>query len=399
MKIFKDVPNFQFMNKRMYAFVLSGLIIVAGAFTFVTKGLNLGIDFSGGTMVEVSFKETRSEEDLRIALKDAGFRQTTIQRADNAGHKFFIKTMEGIEKKKPNQKGSEQPESLTDDEVTKLERISVSIDQALLGEEEKARRKTKLDLNNSSERRITNFLSSNGISIDLAKESAKKIIELTKDKGLGLIEDFNELEGIDIKNRVVTILKEKTFLGSFIFLSTEVVGPQVGRDLRKKATLATVWAMLGMLIYIGFRFRFIYGLAAVITLFHDILIAFSFILFFQVEYSLHVVAALLTIIGYSLNDTIVIFDRVRDNVKLMRRDNAEVILDKSVNQTLSRTMVTSLTTIIMVLSLYFLGGEVIHSFSFTLLIGVITGTYSSIFQSCAWLKIFENYFLGRKKTK
>jgi preprotein translocase subunit SecF len=152
-----------------------------------------------------------------------------------------------------------------------------------------------------------------------------------------------------------------------------------------------------MLIYIGVRFRFIFGIAAVITLIHDVLITLTIILLFNVEVNLHVVAAILTIVGYSLNDTIVIFDRVRDNLKLMRRENSEKILDRSINQTLSRTFVTSGTTLCTVLALFFFGGEVIHAFSFTLMVGVVIGTYSSIFQSCAWLRIWEKKLLGRKK--
>jgi preprotein translocase subunit SecF len=182
-------------------------------------------------------------------------------------------------------------------------------------------------------------------------------------------------------------------------LSVETVGPQVGHDLRQKATLAAVWAMLGMLIYIGIRFRFIFGIAAVITLLHDVLVCLTFILIFQVEVSLHVVAAILAIVGYSLNDTIVIFDRVRDNIKLMKRQEGELILNRSINQTLSRTLVTSGTTLCTIISLFFFGGEVIHTFSFTLLVGVIAGTYSSAFQSCAWLKIWEQKAFGGAKKK
>ena len=213
-----------------------------------------------------------------------------------------------------------------------------------------------------------------------------------------MIGSITEFEKLGLKKRVVSVLKEKGFFGNFTFLSNDFVGSQVGHKLRQQATLATVWAMIGMLIYIGFRFRFIFGIAAVITLFHDVLVALSFILLFNIEVSLTVIAAILTIVGYSLNDTIVIFDRVRDNLKLMRRDNAEAILDRSINQTLSRTIVTSVTTLLTVLALYFLGGEVIHAFSFTLLVGIIIGTYSSIFQSCAWLRIWESSFL-KKKSK
>ena len=211
--------------------------------------------------------------------------------------------------------------------------------------------------------------------------------------------NFKEIEGLGLKKRVIKILEEDTYLGSFTFLSTESVGPQVGHDLRGKATRAAIYALLGMLIYIGFRFRFIYGFAAVITLVHDVLLTLTFILLFNIEVSLSVVAAILTLVGYSLNDTIVIFDRVRDNIKAMRKEGAGKLLDRSINQTLSRTIVTSGTTLCTVLALFFFGGEVIHAFSFTLMVGILIGTYSSIFQSCAWLVVWEKKLLGKKKTQ
>jgi preprotein translocase subunit SecF len=153
-----------------------------------------------------------------------------------------------------------------------------------------------------------------------------------------------------------------------------------------------------MLVYIAFRFKFLYGLSGVLTLAHDVLVALSFILFFNIEMSLQVIAALLTIVGYSINDTIVVFDRLRDNIKIMKKDDLEAILDKSLNQTLSRSIFTSLTVLLTVLSLFFFGGEVIRPFAFTMLVGVIAGSYSTIYQSCAWLKVWEKYFLKRKKS-
>jgi preprotein translocase subunit SecF len=152
-----------------------------------------------------------------------------------------------------------------------------------------------------------------------------------------------------------------------------------------------------MLVYIAFRFKFLYGLSGILTLVHDVLVTCTFLLLFKIELSLQVIAAILTLVGYSINDTIVIFDRLRDNLKIMKKDNLEIILDKSINQTLSRTIITSLTVFLTVLALFFFGGEVIHPFAFTMLVGVITGTYSSIYQSCAWLKVWEKYFLKRKK--
>ncbi len=388
MRIFKKDPDFKFMNKRWMAFTISGLIMIAGIFTYYTKGFNLGVDFTGGTMVEVSFRENISVGDLRSSLKDIGLAKSEITRVGKDENKFFIKTIQSLEANENQEEGGD---------ISRHEEITIMMRKQFMTEEEKVSISAgKIDLNNSSLKKITDFIASNGISLDDAVESAGKINLLKKGTSTGLIPGIADIETLGLKKRVVTLLKEKTYFGNFTFLSVDFVGSQVGYKLRQQTTLATIWALMGMLVYIGFRFRLIFGLAAVITLAHDIFIALSFILFFNVEFSLSVVAAILTIVGYSLNDTIVIFDRVRDNLKGMRRNNAEDILDKSVNQTLSRTIVTSGTTLATVLSLFFLGGEVIHAFSFTLIVGVITGTYSSIFQSCAWLKIWEKQFLGKK---
>lgn len=393
MKIFKKEPNFKLMNKRYYAFVFSGILILAGIVTFKIKDFNLGIDFSGGTMIEVSFKDDISINYLRNSLDKVGIADSEIVRVKRE-NKFFIKTMMDVAEANENEEFDEHER-----------KANLIKDVFRTPEEKESLNAGKLDLNNSAESAITNFLTSRGISLDDAQDSAEKIVELKKNSQdnsgnlTGLIPDFSEIENLDLKKRVITALKEGAFLGTLTFLSSEFVGPQVGHRLRGQATRATFFALLGMLIYIGFRFRPIYGIAAVITLIHDVLIVLAVILFFNIEVSLQVVAAILTIVGYSLNDTIVIFDRVRDNVKLMRKEGAEIILDRSINQTFSRTIVTSGTTLATVLALYFFGGEVIHNFSFTLIIGIVIGTYSSIFQSCAWLRIWEKKFLSRKKYK
>jgi preprotein translocase subunit SecF len=389
MKIFKEDTNIKFMNKRYFAFALSLLIILAGIIVFKTRGFNLGIDFTGGTLIEASYRIPTRVSELRSRLSGIGLQKSTIQRVGEGEDKFFIKTV------KFSDTSIETEKDLNLDEQ---ERFSRTIKNALLSNEEKSFiEQGKRDLNNMSSIEISGFLESKGIPEDTAKESAEKITTFRKDSSTGLIMNAGELEKLDLKKTVISLLNENTYLGNFTFLSFEIVGPQVGHDMRTKVILATVWALLGMLIYIAFRFKFIYGVSAVITLFHDVLVSLSFILFFNIEFSLTVVAALLTIIGYSLNDTIVIFDRVRDNVKLMRRDDASLLLDRSVNQTLSRTIMTSGTTLLTVMALFFLGGEVIHTFAFTLMVGIIIGTYSSIYQSCAWLKIWENSFLGKKK--
>lgn len=380
------------MNKRYIAFLLSGLIIALGSFLFFTKGFNLGIDFTGGTNIEVSFREDISIKELRAALGDVGLGKSQIQQVGNE-NKFFIKTVSSVEEPEKKDVDKEKKEAEAEQEA-----VSSIIETALMTREELDFRVTRMDINNQSDKEIAGLLVSGGVSRDTADAAAAKIVKMREDnRPTFLINDFNEIEELGLEEQVVSILKEKTYFGRFTFLSVEMVGPQVGHDLRQKATLATIWAMIGMLIYIGFRFRFIFGVAAVITLLHDVMISMTFILLFQIEVSLSVVAGILTIVGYSLNDTIVIFDRVRDNLTLMKRQDAEAILDRSINQTLSRTIVTSGTTLCTVLALFFFGGEVIHSFSFTLLVGVITGTYSSIFQSCAWLKIWEQKFVKRKK--
>jgi preprotein translocase subunit SecF len=391
MRIFKQDPSFQFMNKRLYAFIISGLIIAVGVFLFFTRGFNLGIDFTGGTKIEVSFNNDTSENDLRDALKAVGLEKSMIQRVGVNENKFFLKTFKAIGTEGAESENEEEDENGAKKGVTKL------VEEALMSKAEKSTNAGKLDINNSSNQGIVNLLVSNGVPRDTAEDSAAKLVSLRTEKSTGLINNDSELDALGLNNQVQSILTEKAYFGHFTFLSVEMVGPQVGHDLRQKATLATVWAMIGMLIYIGFRFRFIFGIAAVITLLHDVLLSLTMILAFQIEVSLHVVAGILTIVGYSLNDTIVIFDRVRDNLKLMKRQEAEIILDSSINQTLSRTIVTSGTTLATVFALFFFGGEVIHSFSFTLLVGIFIGTYSSIFQSCAWLKIWEGNFIGRKK--
>lgn len=191
-------------------------------------------------------------------------------------------------------------------------------------------------------------------------------------------------------NKIKRVVSE---VGDFTLLSLDMVGPQVGADMKYKVIRAAVWALLGMLVYIGFRFKLDYGLAAVLTLVHDLLVCLTVLLLLNVEISLPVVAALLTVIGYSLNDTIVIFDRVRDNLKgsgNLKGKPLEDILNMSINQTLGRTFVTSGTTLTAVLVMLLLGGDVLYTFSFTLMVGLLVGTYSSVFQSCAWLNFLRN---------
>ena len=168
-------------------------------------------------------------------------------------------------------------------------------------------------------------------------------------------------------------------VGSFQVVGQELVGPVIGQELRRRGIQAFLFAMVGILIYIGVRFRFSFGVGAIVAVAHDILVTVSMLMFFGYELSLNVVAAMLTITGYSVNDSIVVFDRVRENLRLMRRDKFDQLVNTSINQTLARTIITSGTTGFAVLALYVFGGEVLRGFAFTMLIGVASGTYSTIF--------------------
>lgn len=390
LKIFKEEPTFRFIRWRFLAFALSGLIILAGVYVYATRGFNWGIDFSGGTLIEVGFDRGVAIPQLRGRLAAIGLGDAQITRIGGED-KFFIKTLAAL--KRQGRPAGERLEAIEEYEI-----VAREIRSALMDEGERAQAAAgRIDLNNSAAGEIARFLRDKGLGDGDAQETATIIIGLRKG-GRGIIRDLAALERAGVKHRIVEQLREQAFFSKFTFLSVEFVGPQVGKDLRRKAMLACIWALIGMLIYIGFRFKPLYGLSGILTLAHDVLVALSFILFFRIEMSLQVVAALLTIVGYSINDTIVVFDRLRDNLKVMRKDNLEAILDKSLNQTLSRSIFTSLTVFLTVLSLYLFGGEVIRPFAFTMLVGVIAGSYSTIYQSCAWLKVWERWLVKRKKS-
>jgi preprotein translocase subunit SecF len=180
----------------------------------------------------------------------------------------------------------------------------------------------------------------------------------------------------------------------------EVVGPKVGKDLKEKALWAVGLSFLAILIYVGFRFHeFAYGLGGIVALFHDVIITYGAISIFNIEYSLTLLAVILTIIGFSINDTIVIFDRVRENIKKMRKENLETIFNVSINETLGRTIITSGTVMMVVTILFLFGGPVIHDFAFTLIIGLISGTYSTVYIASPVVLYCEKYITGRRKRR
>lgn len=378
MQIFKK-PDFKFMKFKYVAFSISGIVILIGLLNITMgKGLNYGIDFAGGTLIRLIFKDRVPISNIRQRLSEAGLAGSRIQEVGRTGREYIIRTLQVIE-------GAEL------DEMEAHEIIGNRVIEALRGEEEKsAIEMGKKDLNSIDETELTALLE---LSFsEEAQSLAEKILSFRVERGI--IHDYAELEkAAGLPSEATALLEEKTFLGRLAVLSRETVGPQVGHDLRRKATQATIWALIGMLIYIGIRFKFAYGVSAILTLAHDVLVTIGIFSFTNREINLPVIAAILTIVGYSLNDTIVVFDRVRDNLKILRKKEFQDILDTSINQTLSRTVITSGTTFLTVFALFLFGGEVINDFAFTMMMGVIIGTYSSIYQSCPllffWNKIFK----------
>ena len=190
------------------------------------------------------------------------------------------------------------------------------------------------------------------------------------------------------KQQVVDALT-KGGVGAFKESGTQIVGPAVGKELRSKALLATVFSLIGILAYLAFRFQFSFGVGAVVATIHDLLITMAFLAFFRYDMSLNVIAAILTMTGFSTNDTIVIFDRIRENLRGMRRDSLHHVINASINQTLGRTVITSGTALLTAIALFFFGGEVLHGFAFTMVVGIITGTYSSVFIAAATVSFWR----------
>lgn len=374
------------MKYKYIALGISGIIILLGIINMTMgKGLNYGIDFAGGTLIRVIFKNQVPIGEVRTALQSAGIESPVIQKMGETGREFIIRTLQ----KTAEEKG------IQDEEAHEIV-AQIVVDSLRTEEELDAIEQGVPDLNNVNEEHLTEILEPQ--YPEKADEIAKKIINFKKSSDLkGIIQSYSQLEILEeVDSEVIDYLKQKTFLSNVSVLSRETVGPQIGQDLRRKATQATIWALIGMLIYIGIRFKYAYGIAAIITLAHDVLITMGIFSLTNRELNLPVIAAILTIVGYSLNDTIVIFDRVRDNIKLLRKLDFGSLLNTSINQTLSRTIVTSGTTFLTVAALFLFGGQVINDFAFTMMIGVIIGTYSSIYLSCSMIFFWKIIFKPKK---
>ena len=364
MEFFRDT-NIDFLGKKWYFLTFSLIFSIAGVCSMAFwHGVPLGVDFRGGTLVYVKYAHTPDPSAVHSEIERAGLKNARVQRYGVASNNEVLIQLD-------IQETSEQA----------LDKGKIQIIQALEGNAPAG----KQDLNNSSSLTILNYLlEKDPLLLGAGAEANPRYTALaqaivddrdkTKSGVLGSIDELKSVAG----PAVVASLQENFFVSDFGIRNVEIVGPQVGQQLRKQAILAALYSLGGMLIYLGLRFEWIYGVAAVLTVFHDTLITVGAFSLLNWEISLTVIAAILTLIGYSNNDTIVVFDRIRENVKLLRRDRLADIVNKSINQTLSRTILTAGLTFLTVLALFLFGGEVLHGFSFALVIGILIGTYSSI---------------------
>jgi preprotein translocase subunit SecF len=290
MQIFKNA-NYNFIRWRWHALTLSTAVVIAGVALMATRGLPLGIDFSGGTLLVVQFKQDVTEQRVRDAVSSLPGDEIVQRYDDPAKRQIMVRL--------PQAEGMESGESL--------------------------------------------------------EQGARQVEEALKTAGLP----------------------------TFQIVNRELVGPSIGADLQRRGIYATLTSLLAITIYIGFRFRFSFAVGAIAATLHDVLVTLAFLIFFNYDISLNVVAAILTITGYSVNDTIVIFDRVRENLRARRRDPLDQVVNVSVNQTLGRTVITAGTTFLSVLSLFLFGGEALRGFAFTMIVGIISGTYSTVFIASA----------------
>jgi len=388
-------PNIDWMGKAKYFFALSGLLLAIGwAAIFLKGGIKYGIDFRGGTNVDIRFAQPPNIDKLRSGLRDQGLGNSEIQGISDIANPNTNEVLIFVEQ-------SGQTDQALDEGKTKVLRAL----NATYG----LNASTTPDFNSATPTSLANFLSQKdplGLSLsagDKYQQLAKNLLAFRDKNRNGLVTNLDDLASVSGANpAVISALKENYTLGPFAIRNVEIVGPKVGGELRNQAIRVTLYALGGMLLYIAFRFyggqiggstgwaskgvvgfalrvmdRIIFGLAAVLAVFHDVLITLGLFKIFGFEISLTVIAALLTLVGYSMNDTIVIFDRIRENNRLLRKEAFADVVNKSINQTLSRTILTSGLTFLTVLVLFLMGGQVLRAFAFALVVGIVVGTYSS----------------------
>ena len=383
MEFFHNV-NIDFLGKKWYFLAFSLVFSVAGLLSILFwHHIPWGVDFRGGTLVYVKFSHTPDLAAIRSAMDRAGLKDPKIQPYDQPSLNEVLIDL-----------------GLRETNEAALDQGKTKIIQAL----ETNPPAGKLDLNNAPVLNIKNFLMDKD-PMHLVTDAdpkytaqAQAIVDFRDKVHGGVLNSLDQLKGAPgVDPGSAGVVPDGFFLSDFGVRNVEIVGPQVGGQLRTQAGLATLYSLLGMLVYLGFRFEWIYGVAAVVTVFHDTLITVGAFSLTNTDISLTVIAALLTLIGYSNNDTIVVFDRIRENIKLMRREKLSEIVNRSINQTLSRTILTAGLTFLTVLALFLFGGEVLRGFSLALVIGILIGTYSSIAIAAPILVAYQDWRIEKGK--
>jgi len=387
MELFKNT-DFDFLGKK-WPFIIASLVLTVAGFGSIAlrHGLKYGIDFKQGVLMTVKFAYSPPLDQIRSAMANSQKikGEVSVQNFTGSGAENEVEI------------GTEAQE---EGQLNVNRQDMQDVLNATWGQSA-----GKLDFNNASQQavvdRLREPLARAGVAL-----SEVQLQKLAKDMfdfrdtppRSGLVANFSQLSSVaGINAGIMNTLQQECYLAPFHILKVEMVGPKVGAELRNKAVLATLYALAGMLAYIWFRFEWIYGLGAVIACFHDTLITIGLFSIFNKEISMTVIAALLTLVGYSMNDTIVIFDRIRENLKMSRRDSLEKVMNRAVNQTLSRTIMTSGLTFLTVIALFIWGGPVLHGFSFALVCGIIVGTYSSVFVASPIVLFWHNYTDRRKR--
>jgi preprotein translocase subunit SecF len=385
MEIFKQT-NFDFLGKKWPFIIVSLVLTAAGLLSLVLKGgPKYGIDFNGGALMDVNFIKRPPAEAIRSALHKSISGEIEVQEVGNS-QEALIST------------------DVRDERTLQVVRANMI---SALNDAFNPQTGGKLDINTAGQATLADRLrdplqkASVAVSEDQVQTLTKQITRYrdTPPRS-GLIRNLDELSSVPgITPKILAVIKQECSVGNFAIRNVEIVGPKIGADLRQQAINVVLIALVAMLIYIAFRFEWIYGVAAVIAVFHDTIITIGLFSIFNKQIDLTVIAALLTLVGYSMNDTIVTFDRIRENIKLQRRGSFTEIVNLSINQTLSRTILTSGLTFLTALSLYLFGGLVLNGFSFALVVGIIIGTYSSIFIASPILIFWQDLVESRKRKR
>ena len=421
-EIFRNT-KYDFLGKKWLFIGLSWLLILAGLASVLwrtfdgnpnTHAFNLGVDFSGGTLATVKFNGPPDLGKLRAALEKQGIEGGKVilqpvgeQLGQGPRNEVLIRlpNLVGVERKEGE---SETAAKATDDADVGKQKIL-----AALTEFNPPDAQLKINLNTTGKDNLKTELlridplglaSSGAAQTAEARyaEIANRIVDYREQQRAGLIGDISEVKNLaGVDPQMGPALDANFFAGPAAVKSAEAVSPQVGADLRNRAVYVTIVACIGMLIYVAFRFKsWGFGIGAVVAVFHDVLVTLGFFSIMQWEVNLTVIAALLTLVGYSMNDTIVIYDRIREMMRSRRRDTLEVLANDAINETLSRTIITSGLTFLSVLALLLFGGQVLRSFSWTLFIGIMIGTYSTMYIASPFTIWWERWRARfRKRTE